>query len=329
METFVRGLGRYHTHAFRRGLSTPPAVWQRGAASLRDYGGPGDAPAVLFVPSLINRGYILDLAADRSLVRASAAQLRTFLLDWGEPGREEKAFTLADYIGRVLIPALEEVRALTRTPPRLAGYCMGGTLAAAPAVVRPDLVSALALLAAPWDFHAEAAGFRALLGLARSVLETIIAANGCAPVDLLQALFASLDPALVGRKFRAFAALDPSSEAAQRFVELEDWLNDGIPLAGPVARECLFGWYVENQTAARKWRLGETLIDPARIACPAMAFIPAQDRIVPPNSAWALAKEIPGARIQSVDLGHIGMIAGSGAAKRVYGPLIAWLRTPT
>lgn len=235
MGSFVRGVRGYQNHGYRRTLPLPPAVWRAGTACLRDYGGPGGAPAVVFVPSLINRGYILDLAAARSLLRASARQLRTYWLDWGEPGETEKKFSTADYLNRVLIPALAEVKGRTGQPPRLAGYCMGGTLAAA-AVLRPDLVSALALLAAPWDFHVDSAASRALIALARPALEIMIEANGCAPADLLQALFASLDPTLAGRKFHAFAALDPEADPARRFVELEDWLNDGVPLAGPVAR---------------------------------------------------------------------------------------------
>src|SRR3546814_10267711 len=48
-----------------------------------------------------------------------------------------------------------------------------------------------------------------------------------------------LDPQLVVRKFLAFGRLDAASRKAEEFVALEDWLNDGVPLAAPVARECL------------------------------------------------------------------------------------------
>jgi polyhydroxyalkanoate synthase len=254
--------------------------------------------------------------------------VRPFLLDWGDPGPAERAFTTADYVEGVLIPALEDVKARTGQSPRLVGYCMGGTLAVAPAVLRPDLVSALALLAAPWDFSADAEASRLMIGLARPMIEVMLGAEGAASVDLLQALLAALDPTLVGRKFRRFAALDPASDEAQRFVALEDWLNDGVPLAAPVARECLFGWYGENTTARAAWTVAGEAIDPRKIACPTLAFIPAQDRIVPPASAKALADRVPGAVSRSVDLGHIGMVAAGGAPERVYGPLSAWLKTP-
>jgi polyhydroxyalkanoate synthase len=328
LEDFVRGVRAYQSHPFARTLTPPPAVWRRGVAALHDYGGDDKNPPALFVPSLINRGYILDLAADRSLMRAAAGEVRAFLLDWGSPGPAEQAFTTTDYVEGVLIPALEEVKARTGQTPRLVGYCMGGTLAVAPAVLRPDLVSGLALLAAPWDFSADAESSRLMMGFARPMIDVMLSTEGTASVDLLQALFAALDPTLVGRKFRRFATLDPASEEAQRFVALEDWLNDGIPLAGPVARECLFGWYGEGQTMRGDWKIGGQAIDPRKVACPTLAFIPAHDRIVPPASAQALVDAIPRAAQRMIDLGHIGMVAASGAPAQVYSPLSGWLKSP-
>lgn len=329
METFVRGVRAYQAHPYRRSLAAPASVWRRGAAHLLDYAGPKNAPPVVFVPSLVNRAYILDLAEDRSLLRFSAASgLRTFLLDWGDPGDTERQFNLEDYIDGVLIPALEEIKHRTGQAPRVVGYCMGGTLAVAAAVLRPDLLSALALLAAPWDFHNGTEASRVLLEMSRPVLEVMLKAEGGASVDMLQGLFATLDPTLAGRKFRGFAGVDPASEHARRFVELEDWLNDGVPLAGPVAEEVLFGWYGRNAPAKGEWKVGDVGIDPGRIGCPALAFIPSQDRIVPPGSAAALAAAIPKAQAVNVDLGHIGMVAGTGAAAHVYAPLLAWLKNP-
>lgn len=326
-ETFVAGVKAYQAHPYMRTLSPPPPTWSRGSASLIEFGSPSAGPAALFLPSLINRAYILDLAEDRSLLRTAAASgLHSFLLDWGEPGDGEKKFAIEDYIDGIVIPALEEIKNRTGQPPHLVGYCMGGTLAVAPALLRPDLVSGLALLAAPWDFHAESEASRFLITLSRQPLELMLDAEGCASVDLLQALFASLDPTLAGRKFRKFASLDPASSHARRFVELEDWINDGVVLAGPVAREVIFGWCEANDPARGNWRIRDTVIDPERIACPTVAFIPSKDRIVPPASARALARAIPGAGVHDIDLGHIGMIAGGSAPRRVYEPLIQWLK---
>jgi polyhydroxyalkanoate synthase len=326
MEGFVRGVARYQDAPQPDSPAPPAPVWTQGAAALRYYG--GTRTPVLVVPSLINRATVLDLSADRSFLRALArADIATYLLDWGTPGADERGYDVAAYITRVLLPALHTVAMREKGPVHLAGYCLGGTLVMAPAVLAPAHVAGLILLAAPWDFHADNANARAMLTAMRPLLEMVIAANGVAPVDLLQALFASLDPSLVGRKFRAFAALDPASEEARRFVALEDWLNDGVPLAGPVARELLFAWYGANAPLLKRWRIGDTPVDPAAVKAPALVMIPSQDRIVPPRSASALADALPNAEAIRVPLGHIGMMAGGGASQTTFAPIVRWLQS--
>lgn len=328
MDRLLAGVHKYQTHSYQRTRAAPPSIWAQGAACLRDYGGPADGPAVVFVPSLINRAYILDLAEDRSLLAATAKSgVRTFLLDWGAPGQPERTYSVDDYINQIIIPALAHVGTLTKSKPRLAGYCMGGTLTAAVGALRPDLISGLALLAAPWDFHADSAASRNFLSMFRPLVDGMLAVSGEASVDFLQSLFASLDPTLMGRKFRGFEARDMNTDAARQFVELEDWLNDGIPLVQKVAQQCLFGWYVENQTLNMSWRVEGQIIDPRKISVPTLAVIPTHDRIVPPESAKALATLIPGCATLTVELGHIGMMAGTSAPELVYGPLAKWLKS--
>ena len=84
--------------------------------------------------------------------------------------------------------------------------------------------------------------------------------------------------------------MDQQGDSARDFVLLEDWLNDGAPLAGPTARECLVGWYGDNLPGAGKWVVGGRRIVPSQINVPALVMIPSGDRIVPPLSAAALAE---------------------------------------
>ncbi|HET8997651.1 MAG TPA: alpha/beta fold hydrolase, partial [Acetobacteraceae bacterium] len=211
-------------------------------------------------------------------------------------------------------------------PVVLAGYCMGGTLAVAAAQLRPELVSALALLAAPWDFHA--ADPERALAAARCLplLEPLLAFDHTLPIDGLQTLFALLDPFGVAEKYRSFARLDPDSARAVLFVALEDWLNDGIPLAAPVARETLSGWYGENTPARGAWRIAGLPVDPALLRLPVFVAAPGRDRLVPPESARPLAALIPGATLHEPVAGHIGMVAGGKAEQALWRPLSAWLR---
>lgn len=326
LATFSAGVSAYQGHSHRRTLPAPERWADAGPLPILDYGNSAHGRPVLVVPSLINKAYVLDLFEDRSFMRALAARgLRPYLLDWTSSDYFNAETTVDGYIEDALIPALETIKRVHDQPAALVGYCMGGTLTTAPAVLRPDLVSALVLLAAPWDFHADSEGLRHWLEISRSGLEAIIDSFGQAPVDLVQTLFAGLDPTLVGRKFRSFAAMDQDSDGAKRFVVLEDWLNDGVPLAGPVARTCLLEWYLENITLKQEWCVGAKSICPQDITCPTLAVIPSRDRIVPPRSAESLANAIPGATVQSAALGHIGMMAGSRAAKEVYEPVADWI----
>jgi poly(3-hydroxyalkanoate) synthetase len=313
-------LAAYRRHPHARRLSDPPAIWAEGPARLLDYGGSG--PTVLFVPSLVNRAYVLDLDEGSSLLRFLAANgTRPLLLDWGWPGEAERRFTLTDHIAGRLERALMAVDG----PVVLAGYCMGGLLALAAALRRPDRVRALALLATPWDFHAgEARQARAIAAMLPG-LEPVMEATGTLPVDWLQALFAMLDPWALQEKFRSFGRLDQGSARARMFVALEDWLNDGVPLAAPVARETLSGWYGRNEPARGEWRVAGWPVDPSAWRGPCFVAVPERDRIVPPASALPLAAAIPGAVTHVAKAGHIGMVAGSGAEAALWRPLLGWL----
>ena len=318
----IRGIAAYRRHPWTRTLPDPPTLWEEGAARLLDYGKAGDLP-VVFVPSLVNRAYILDLMPGQSMMRWLAERaVRPLLLDWGTPLLRERDATLTD----IIAGTLERAIAAVGQPVVLAGYCMGGMLATAAAQRRPERVRALALLATPWDFHAEDAAAAKRLGAMLPMLEPTMQMTGTLPVDALQTLFASLDPGGIPAKFRAFAALDQASEKAARFVALEDWLNDGVPLAAPVARETLGGWYGVNTPARGEWRIAAEPIRPERLQLPCFVAVPGTDRIVPPASALALAGLIPGAVVHRPASGHIGMAAGPRAAGNLWSPLLDWLR---
>ena len=113
----------------------------------------------------------------------------------------------------------------------------------------------------------------------------------------------------------------------EALVVLEDWLNDGIPLAAEVARECLFGWYGENRPANVTWEVSGQIIDPARIDCPTLGIIPSQDRIVPPASAQALLDIIPSTTSLSPKAGHIGMMTGRHAVTQLWKPVTDWIKS--
>jgi poly(3-hydroxyalkanoate) synthetase len=324
----LAGIAAYRRHPWQRAMEDPPCIWREGCSRLLDYGPPAgvaDGVPVLFVPSLINRAYVLDLLPEHSMLRFLAARgIRPLLLDWGYPGEVERGFSLTDYVaGR-----LERALAAVGGPVTVAGYCIGGLMAVAVAQRRPDLVRRLVLIATPWDFHAADPAGAAQAAALLPALEPALTIAGALPIDALQMLFAMLDPGSVGAKYRAFGRQDQAGERARMFVAMEDWLNDGVPLAAPVARETLAGWYGANSPAAGCWRIAGWPVQPQTLRLPCWIAAPGRDRIVPPQSALALAACIEGAVLHAPDAGHVGMVAGSGAQASLWEPLLAWLSTP-
>ena len=96
VERFIAGVEAYRHHPYRRDLVEPPTAWAAGTTRLLDYGASGaDGLPLLVVPSLINRGYVLDLSSRHSFLRWMALNgFRPFLVDWGAPGPAERAFDL-------------------------------------------------------------------------------------------------------------------------------------------------------------------------------------------------------------------------------------------
>ena len=329
LAAFLDGLSAYRRHSYCRAEASAPVIWREGTTRLLDYSMGGNAGGIplLVIPSLINRAYILDLEPERSFMRFLAGEgFRPYLVDWDAPGEAERHFSLDDYIAGRLSRALDQVMARTAAKPVAIGYCMGGLLALGLAQCRGDDLAGLALLATPWDFHAERIEQALLLGAMAPQFEPLLELLGELPVDVIQALFAALDPSLALRKFLGFAALDPASDKARQFVALEDWLNDGVALTAPIAREALGAWYGRNATARGQWKLAGRPVLPSQILIPAIAVIPDQDRIVPPASALALAKAIPSCEVLRTGTGHIGMMAGARALGEVWQPLALWLR---
>ena len=332
LELWLKGVEVYRSHPYRRTLKDPPALWRDGGTRLLDYGKRSKRAresdlTVLFVPSLINRAYVLDLRPERSGMRYLRERgIRPLLVDWGAPGEEERDFSLTDYVVKRLEPALDAAIEAAGGPVAMVGYCLGGDLALALAQRRQKDISKLALLATPWDFHLHVGAPPFSHTLRLDQFSTLSGGTGEVPVDMLQIFFAMLDPTLVERKYRRFAALDPTSEEALDFVAVEDWANDGMPLAMPAARECFHGWYGANTTMKGEWTVGGEVVDPGKIHLPTLLAVPRRDRIVPYDSAMALAKAIPGAQVISPSAGHVGMVIGRRSEKGLWQPLAEWLK---
>src|SRR5258708_19725213 len=142
----------------RPGVGCTPrtVIWSRERASLMHYTAGADAgrPAILLVPSLINRSYVWDLRHGDSFVEhLLGAGYDVLCLDWGVPDARDAHNTLSTYVDDYMMAAVAEATRRCASAPIVVGHCFGGLIAvlwAASAEVQPR---ALITMAAPtnWD----------------------------------------------------------------------------------------------------------------------------------------------------------------------------------
>jgi len=273
-----------------------PIAAQHKGVCLREVGGSG-APVIL-VPSLINPPDILDLDDDVSLGKAIGGMgRRALLLDWGA-AEERRGLDVGSHVEQLLVPLL--LSGLGE-PAALVGYCLGGTMAIAAANLTK--VERVATLAAPWHFSRYPEASRsALQDLWRGSAEAATRLQ-LLPMEVLQAAFWSLDPTRTASKFARLADTDPESDAARRFVTLEDWANDGEPLPLPAARELIEGFFGADLPGTGRWRVaGKSMTDD--LSVPTLHCTASSDRITPAETAAS-------GQQRSIAAGHVGMIVGS------------------
>lgn len=312
MRAALAGLKAYQEAPRPPRPPAPPIVGRIGRVSLRSYGAAGRP--VLFVPSLINGSEILDLTSANSMMRGlSDRGLNPVLLDWGSPGADERDVDIGGLVERYILPALDMVgRDVV-----LAGYCLGGTMSIAAAALQPP--KGLILVAAPWDFGGFSSQTRNdLLALWRAA-EPGASALGVLPAEILQQIFWRIDPAGTIAKFEHFAGKDPASAEGQNYVAVEDWANDGPPIALAAGRELMEDLIGANLPGTRQWRVAGRPIDPSSFTFPLFNILSTTDRITPAASSWTGGEQVALAE------GHVGMVVGRKAPSSLWTHLGNWV----
>jgi polyhydroxyalkanoate synthase len=311
------GLRRYQ-HAKRVQQIRPSRIAaSAGSARLLQYGTENPdfrrAPVVL-VPSLVNPPTVLDLSAERSLLRYLARRgHHASLVDWGTPKAEDAGLSLAGHAVHRLMPLL----AGFPTPPILVGYCLGGTLSLALAAL--GKARAVATIAAPWIFSAFPDADRVQVAALWAEAKPMCARLGYVPMEVLQSGFWALDTARTIRKYAAFADMQPGSDRERAFLALEDWANAGPPLTYAAGEELFERLYAGDATGTGQWLIEGRQVIASSLSCPSLSVRSSTDRIVPAASSPQLDEN------WTLPLGHVGMIVGGSAPERLWAPLSGWL----
>jgi polyhydroxyalkanoate synthase len=282
---------RYIRGTNRPKLGTTPkdVVWKRDKAQLWRYrGGPVrfEQP-LLIVTSLVSRSYILDLLPGSSSVEFLRDQgFDVFMVDWGIPDHLDAENTLDTYIDEYLPRVVEAVlRESGAEELTLAGYCLGGVLAALYATGHDDArVRNLVLLATPVDFS-EMGPMVAALQEGRLDPDDIIDESGNVPADVLYSGFFMMAPTTVVAQNATLLEHLWNDDFVTGFQAVSQWTRDQVPFPGAAFRQLVDDLIRGNRLMDGTLRIGGRDTDLTRTAAWVLNAMAKKDRVVPRAAA--------------------------------------------
>jgi polyhydroxyalkanoate synthase len=313
------------------GATERQEVWRDGRVVL--YRFIGDKPPVSKVPllivyALVNRPYMVDLQADRSLVKGLLALGEdVYVLDWGYPDRSERYLTLEDYLLRYVDGAVDHLRkAHAADAIDILGICQGGTFSLCYSALRRRKVRNLITMVTPVDFHTPD---NMLSNWARLVdVDLFIDTIGNVPADLMNASYLMLKPFRLNlQKYVGLLDILDDKQALEDFMRMEKWIFDSPDLAGEAFREFIKKFYQANGLMQGGIEIGGEKVDLTTLDMPILNLYAEQDHLVPPDASRALRGRVGSEDYTEVGFrgGHIGIYVSGRAQREVPSAIHQWL----
>jgi len=313
------------------GASAREVVSRDGKLTLYHYhptAGATNSVPVLIVYALANRPYMMDLEAERSMIRGLLDEgLDVYLVDWGYPDGDDRGLDLHDYVETRLGACVQTVcdrHGLDSIT--LLGVCQGGTFSLCYSALHPDKIRQLVLMVTPVDFHTPDNLLTAWL---RHVdVDAMVDTLGNIPGTLLNWAFISMKPLrLTGQKYLDMLDLLDDGDKAKTFLRMEKWIHDSPDQAGECFRQFVKDLYQQNRLVEGGLRIGDARVDLGKVTMPVLNIYATQDHIVPPAATLALEKHIasPDYTACAFEGGHIGVYVSNRAQQQVPHTIARWL----
>jgi polyhydroxyalkanoate synthase subunit PhaC len=287
---------------------------------------------LLLVFALMNRPYILDLRPGHSFVEFMVnSGYDLYLLDWGAPGPEDKNLKFDDYTLEYMPRAIRKLKAIAGVEEfSMLGWCIGAILTTIYAALRPDDgLRNLILLTAPLDFsNKEAITFARWTDERYFNVDQVLQAFGNMPGEMIDYGARALKP--VENYIINYVKLWDNIEnphILEAWQAMNTWVTDNIPLAGGVFRQLIVDLYRNDRLMRGEMMIRGERVDLSRLRANLLTVIAEGDHITPPCQSKAILSKVSSKdkELFSVPGGHIGIMAGSGANKRTWPKIDAWL----
>ncbi len=290
---------------------------------------------ILIAYALVGRFQMIDLEADRSLVRKLLASgFDVYFIDWGLPGRAQRWHGIDDYVSGYLDRCVDVIRQRSGAERiNLMGICQGGVFSTCYAALFPQKVRNLALTVTPIDFHGDLkepqAGAGYMNGWARSMsaqdVDDFVDVYGSAPGALVGFAFLLMNPVSNMTKYTTdlIDVLDDDAKLLS-FLRMERWIADRPDHPGEVLRQWLKDLYQDNKLIRNQLKLGGRSVDLRRITMPVLNIYATGDTVVPVSCSRGVGDHFGTKDYTELAVpgGHIGTFVG-GKAQKILGPSLA------
>lgn len=287
---------------------------------------------LLLVFALINRPYIYDLRPGNSFVEYMVQQgYDIFMLDWGTPGPEDAHLDIGDFALDYLPRAIRKMQAVSGSHEfSMTGWCIGAALSTVYAAGNPDDgLRNLVLLTAPIDFSDKRAGpFNIWLNESYYNVDALVQQMGNIPAPMIDYGSKMLKPVenFIGNYIRLWDNLDDPG-IVESWMAMNTWVTDNVDFPGGAYRQWVVDFFRENRLMEGTLVMRGKPILLSNLKANLLNVIADKDHIVPTCQSVSMMDRVGSTDKQLLAMkgGHIGIMAGSGARKRVWPQIDNWL----
>ena len=314
------------------GLTPKDVLYSRGTLRLYHYHPIADEvyrTPVLLVMATTNKAFVFDLAPGQSMVEYLLRKgFDVYVIDWEPPSQEERGLTLADYTQDFIPTCVDRVLADSGEPDvSLIGYCMGGILSMIYAATHTEgPLRNLVCLTTPLNMHGM--GLTQVWNDPRYFdVDKLVDTLGVVPADTVTQMFEMQRPAQrVAGQLRLWDQMF-DDEFVKSYRAFQRWGDETLPLAGEYMRETTKELSWGNKLYTEELVVAGREAKVSKITVPLLSIVAEHDHLAPRDSTHEILDKVGSTDKKEILLkgGHVSLIAGPNAVRRMWPQLDAWL----
>jgi polyhydroxyalkanoate synthase subunit PhaC len=328
----IKGVEYFATSGPPLGSTPKDVLMSRGTMNLYHYRPIADEiyrVPILIVMATTNRGNILDLVPGQSFIAFLLQRgYDVYMLDWTAPKPEEKRLRIEDYVLDFIPHCVRRVQLDSgETDVSVIGYCFGGVLSLLyGSIFRDGPMKNLICFTTPIDFR-EMKLFQNFSDRRYFDVDRLVDATGNVPPEMILSSFEMLRPASRGISQVQLWDNIWNDDYVKSFRMFDRWATDTLPLAGEYFRGITKDLMWDNKLFNDTMSVGGRAARLADIKVPVLHAVAEHDHIVPYEAARYLITKVGSTDKEEVMLkgGHVSLVAGANAVKRLWPKLDSWL----